>query len=268
MSRQTYGTYRPDRSVRPTKPCTLPNVPPPPPPPGPDSHGTEGSYFPHKLRFKPDLTKAYVGGTFDLLHPGHLWLLERARSLVDILIVSLNTDEFSARYKGYQPIYSLEERMRLMSALKFVDGVMINERGEDSKDGILRATNVGPQGKVTHIVHGSDWTGPELLKQLLIDQDWLDQHEIEMLYLDLSPGYSTTSIRKRVIESNKSDQRIEVYDRCDHYNNGHGCNQPTKMRMTRYPGKHIDLCGDHYAQGGWAHWTATPIEEVETKDDN
>ncbi len=144
-------------------------------------------------------TKAYVGGTFDLLHPGHLWLLQRARSLVDSLVVSLNTDEFTERYKGTRPIYSLEERMRLMSAIKFVDGVMINERGEDSKDGIMRAKNVGPPGQVTHIVHGSDWTGPELLEQLGISEVWLDMNVIEMMYLDLSPGYSTTSVRERVI---------------------------------------------------------------------
>ena len=148
----------------------------------------------------PRKTKAYVGGTFDLLHPGHLWLLQRARSLVDSLVVSLNTDEFSERYKGHRPIYSLEERMRLMGSLQFVDGVMINERGEDSKDGITRAKYVGPHGPVTHIVHGSDWTGPELLEQLGISETWLAEQGIEMMYLDLSPGYSTTSVRERVIE--------------------------------------------------------------------
>lgn len=154
----------------------------------------------------PRRTKAYIGGTFDLLHPGHLWLLARAKSMVDSLVVSLNTDEFTERYKDSRPIYSLEERMRMVRALHVVDGVMINEAGEDSKNGVLRAEFIGPHGKVTHIVHGSDWTGDALLKQLGMSQAWLDAQEIEMMYLDLSPGYSTTSIRQRVLNSRTEDE--------------------------------------------------------------
>lgn len=49
------------------------------------------------------------------------------------------------------------------------------------------------------------------------------------------------------------------YYRCDTDNKGQRCRQPAKMRMTQ--GNNFwDLCGDHYAQGGWRGWTATPIE--------
>jgi glycerol-3-phosphate cytidylyltransferase len=175
----------------------------------PNPHRACGGYLPHELPVELTFsgTKAYIGGTFDLLHPGHLWLLKRARSMVDCLIVSLNTDEFTERYKKRRPFYSLEERMRMVRALRVVDGIMINEAGEDSKDGVLRAEFIGPPGKVTHIVHGSDWTGPALLKQLGMSQAWLDEQGIEMMYLDLSPGYSTTSIRQRVIDSRTEDDQ-------------------------------------------------------------
>jgi len=158
------------------------------------------------------LTKAYVGGTFDLLHPGHIWLLERVKAQVDLVVVSLNTDEFNMRYKKYAPVMTLEERMRMVAALRCVDGVMINEAGEDSKPGVLAAARVGnPQTRgplepgdhvpVTHVVHGSDWRGQKLLDQLMFTAKWLEEHDIHMMYIDLSPGYSTTNIRRRVIEA-------------------------------------------------------------------
>ena len=158
------------------------------------------------------ITKAYVGGTFDLLHPGHVWLLERVKAQVDLVVVSLNTDEFNMRYKRYAPILTLEERMKMVGALRCVDGVMINEAGEDSKPGVLAAARVGnppdrgPLTKpsdvpVNYVVHGSDWQGSELLKQLGFTIEWMEENKVRMMYIDLSPGYSTTNIRERVIKA-------------------------------------------------------------------
>ena len=158
------------------------------------------------------LTKAYVGGTFDLLHPGHIWLLERVKAQVDLVVVSLNTDEFNMRYKRYAPVMTLEERMKMVGALRCVDGVMINEAGEDSKPGVLAAARVGnppdrgPLTKpsdvpVNYVVHGSDWQGIELLKQLGFTIEWMEENKVRMMYIDLSPGYSTTNIRERVIKA-------------------------------------------------------------------
>ena len=158
------------------------------------------------------LTKAYVGGTFDLLHPGHIWLLERVKAQVDLVVVSLNTDEFNMRYKRYAPVMTLEERMKMVGALRCVDGVMINEAGENSTTAVLAAARVGnPPDRgplkpptnvpVNYVVHGSDWQGPELLKQLGFTEEWMNNNKIRMMYIDLSPGYSTTNIRERVIKA-------------------------------------------------------------------
>jgi len=200
---------RPERSVKPAKPTTLPNVTAPLPP---NPHRVGGGYLPHELPvdFNIRQTKAYVGGTFDLLHPGHVWLLERVKAHVDLVVVSLNTDEFNVRYKDRAPVMSLQERMRMVRALRTVDGIMINEHGEDSKPGVLVATRIGNPGErhwpVTHVVHGADWQGDSLMDQLQFTPEWMEEHGIEMLYIDLSEGYSTTSIRQRVIDSRTEDE--------------------------------------------------------------
>lgn len=136
------------------------------------------------------MKRIYIGGTFDVLHPGHVMLLERAHAL-GRTIVSLNTDAFAARYKR-APIMSLAERKIVVGACRYVDEVMVNYGCEDSKPSILYA-------RATHVLHGSDWTGPALMAQMGLTQRWLEAHGIEMLYLDYTVGVSTTDILKRTV---------------------------------------------------------------------
>lgn len=156
------------------------------------------------------MTKAYVGGTFDMLHPGHVWLLERIKARVNIVVVSLNTDEFTEEYKDTIPIMDLSERLRMIQALRVVDAAMINEHGEDSKPGVLAAARLGNPGHqnwpVTHVAHGADWTGPDLLKQLDFTPEWLEEQGIEMMYIDRSGPISTTEIRQRIFASRTEDE--------------------------------------------------------------
>ncbi|MBD3272954.1 D-glycero-beta-D-manno-heptose 1-phosphate adenylyltransferase [Candidatus Dependentiae bacterium] len=67
----------------------------------------------------------FTNGCFDLLHSGHLHVLNEAKALGDILVVAINTDESVKRYKGNaRPIKSLQERINIMSALSVVDYVV------------------------------------------------------------------------------------------------------------------------------------------------
>jgi cytidyltransferase-like protein len=173
----------------------------------------ERGYLPHELPIEAKLSKAYIGGTFDLLHPGHLFLLERVKAYCGLVVVSLNTDEFNERYKDRAPVMNLHERMRMVKSLRCVDGVMVNEHGEDSKPGVIAAGAVGNPGDwsnpVTHIVHGADWQGESLMKQLQVTPEWLEEHGIEMLYIDLSEGYSTTSIKQRIFDAMRGPDDFE-----------------------------------------------------------
>lgn len=70
-------------------------------------------------------TIVFTNGCFDLLHSGHIHLLETAKSLGHVLVVALNTDESVAKLKGPErPIDKLEDRMTIIAALECVDYVI------------------------------------------------------------------------------------------------------------------------------------------------
>ena len=135
--------------------------------------------------------KLYVGGTFDLLHGGHILLLDLAAELGEV-IVSLNTDEFTERYKGKPPVQPLAERLLIMRAIRYVSQVVVNVGDEDSKPAIL-ASNA------TFIVHGTDWMGEALYKQMGLTREWLDDLGIEFIYFDKT-AQSSTELKRRIRE--------------------------------------------------------------------
>ena len=67
------------------------------------------------------ITTVYTTGVFDLLHPGHLSLLRKARALGDKLIVGVQEDDSVEEQKGKRPIMNCEQRMAMLEALPFVD---------------------------------------------------------------------------------------------------------------------------------------------------
>src|SRR6185295_18149568 len=69
-------------------------------------------------------TVVFTNGCYDILHPGHIRLLEKARSLGDILILALNTDTSVQRLKGpKRPLISEADRAALAQTLEPVDAV-------------------------------------------------------------------------------------------------------------------------------------------------
>lgn len=138
-------------------------------------------------------TWVYVGGTFDLFHPGHINFLSKCAEYGKV-VVALNTDEFAARYKR-RPVLSLAERHDLLDSCKYVDRVFVNVGNENSGQTIdLMPRDV----RITHIAHGDDWTGESLMQQLGISQQWLDLRGIKMLYIPYTAGVSTSDIIGRI----------------------------------------------------------------------
>lgn len=131
--------------------------------------------------------RAYVSGTFDCLHRGHLALLARVRQVARETVVSLNTDEFATEYKR-KPLMSLADRMAVLEACRLVDQVVVNTGGYDSKEAIVAAN-------VDCIVHGDDWTGKSLMDQMGLSPDWLKSAGIKMVTLPYTQGISTSIIR-------------------------------------------------------------------------
>ena len=134
----------------------------------------------------------YVGGTFDLFHYGHAAFLEQCAKRGKV-IVALNTDEFAARYKR-PTVLTLGERMESLRSCKWVEDVIVNVGDEDSGVTI----DLVKDKKISYIAHGDDWTGPALMEQLGISQEWLDERHIKMLYIPYTAGISTSEIIRRV----------------------------------------------------------------------
>ena len=119
-------------------------------------------------------------GTFDLIHYGHINLLERARRLGDYLIVGLSTNEFNA-IKNKKCYCSYEERKRLLEAIRYVDLVIPEEAWEQKASDIKLY-------QIDTFVIGDDWEGKfDELKSLC-----------EVVYLNRTPEVSTTKIKSEL----------------------------------------------------------------------
>ena len=119
-------------------------------------------------------------GTFDLLHYGHIRLLQRAKALGDYLIVALSTDEFNA-IKGKKAYHNYETRKKMLEAVRYVDLVIPEQNWEQKISDVQKY-------EVDIVVMGSDWAGSDKFDYL---QDYC-----EVVYLDRTEGVSTTKIKK------------------------------------------------------------------------
>ncbi|HAW4287902.1 TPA: adenylyltransferase/cytidyltransferase family protein [Escherichia coli] len=116
-------------------------------------------------------------GTFDVFHIGHVNILKRAKEFGDLLIVGVSSDSLNFSKKQRYPIYSQEERIEIISSLKFVDHVFIEESLELKLEYIRKY-------EANLLVMGDDWKGRF---------DWV-KDECEVIYLPRTPSISTTEI--------------------------------------------------------------------------
>jgi glycerol-3-phosphate cytidylyltransferase len=137
------------------------------------------------------MKKLYTGGTFDVFHYGHMNLLKKCNMISDKVIVSLNTDSFIQEYKTKPPVCNDQERYDVISSCKYVDEVIWNSGGTDSKPTILSV-------KPDVIAIGSDWARKDYHKQMDFTQDWLDKLNISLIYIPYTTGISSTNIKERL----------------------------------------------------------------------
>src|SRR5580693_7069972 len=131
-------------------------------------------------------TVVFTNGCYDLLHPGHVRLLERARSLGDVLILALNTDASVARLKGpTRPLIQEQERARMAAALSAVDAVAFFD--EDTPRELIAA--VLPD----ILIKGADWA------HFIAGREEVEAAGGQVLALPLEPGYSTTGILEELL---------------------------------------------------------------------
>ena len=120
-------------------------------------------------------------GTFDVLHVGHLRILERAREFGTHLVVGVSTDQLNLDKKSRLPIYTQAERCELISALSCVDEVFLEESLEQKREYLK-------QYQADILVMGDDWAG-----KFDIYRDICD-----VRYLPRTPSISTTETIERI----------------------------------------------------------------------
>jgi D-glycero-beta-D-manno-heptose 1-phosphate adenylyltransferase len=132
----------------------------------------------------------FTNGCYDILHPGHIRLLERARTLGDILILALNTDASVARLKGpTRPLLSETERARMVLALAAVDAVTFFS--EDTPRELI--AEVLPD----ILIKGADWA------HFIAGREEVEAAGGQVMALALEPGFSTTNIEKELLAKNR-----------------------------------------------------------------
>jgi rfaE bifunctional protein nucleotidyltransferase chain/domain len=131
-------------------------------------------------------TVVFTNGCYDLLHPGHIRLLEKARSLGDLLILALNTDASVARLKGpTRPLISQDQRAQMAMALEAVDAVSFFD--EDTPRELI--AEVLPD----ILIKGADWA------HFIAGREEVEAAGGKVMALALEPGYSTTNIVEHLL---------------------------------------------------------------------
>jgi D-glycero-beta-D-manno-heptose 1-phosphate adenylyltransferase len=135
----------------------------------------------------------FTNGCFDILHPGHVDLLARARALGDGLLLGLNSDASVRRIKGdvvgpKRPVNSQAERAFVLAGLESVDFVVIFDA--DTPLSLIQAV----QPRV--LVKGGDWPVDKI-----VGREVVQAAGGQVVSLPLLPGYSTTGLIARLLEA-------------------------------------------------------------------
>lgn len=130
---------------------------------------------------------AYIGGSYDPPHEGHELLIKRVKALGFEPVVVVNSDGFIRSYKHREPFWWEEERARYFSSSDYK--VRIVEQCNQRE--LIKEINPSV------IVVGLDWMKPEILAQLGIDEQFLTDNGISMLFLPRTPGVSSTLLRDK-----------------------------------------------------------------------
>ena len=131
-----------------------------------------------------EMKKGFTCGAFDLLHAGHILMLQEAKSVCDYLIVGLQTDPSLDRESKNRPVQSLEERRIQIEAVKYVDEVIIYE---SEKDLLALLKRIKPDIRIIGADHkGKPFTGHEL--------------DIELFFNSRNHSWSSSDLRRRIAE--------------------------------------------------------------------
>ena len=211
----------------------------------------------------------FTNGCFDIIHPGHIDLLERAKKLGTKLIVGINSDKSVKAIKGAsRPILSQNERKAILEGLKSVDEVVIFD--ENTPESLIKS--IKPQV----LIKGGDWQIKEI-----IGADFVLENGGEVFSLPLIEGFSTSKIVEKInsmnVEEGKSgekqnnrifdslNQHLEVFHQiiAEQQENIEDCAELILQTFER--GNKVLICGNGGSAADAQHIAAEFVGRYETE---
>ena len=132
----------------------------------------------------------YTCGVFDMFHVGHLNLLEKCKSMCDYLIVGVCNDDYVRNIKHKEPVYSEQDRVRILEALKVVDRAELVTI-EETNDKILAIEKF----HFDVLFSGDDWKGSERYEKT---EEQFKKYGAFIEYFPYTQGISTTQIKEKI----------------------------------------------------------------------
>ena len=140
----------------------------------------------------------FTTGVFDLLHVGHLNLLEKCKEMCNYLIVGVCNDDYVKNIKNKEPIFTQEDRLRIIKSLKCVDDAVLMNIGEIENKLIFYKNR-----KFDVLFSGDDWKGSERYKKT---EEEFKNYGISIEYLPYTKGISTTDIKGKIYETKTTNK--------------------------------------------------------------
>ncbi|MEI6092086.1 MAG: D-glycero-beta-D-manno-heptose 1-phosphate adenylyltransferase [bacterium] len=136
-------------------------------------------------------TIVFTNGCFDILHAGHIDYMEKAKTLGDVLIVGVNSDESVKRIKGSKrPIVKQEYRLRLLEGISSIDYLVVFE--EDTPLALIEKL------RPDILVKGADWKDKGV-----VGEDFVKTYGGKVKLIDLLPGISTSIVIENILKAYK-----------------------------------------------------------------
>ena len=138
----------------------------------------------------------YTTGVFDMFHIGHLNILKNAKAQCEELIVGVSTDELVREYKNKTPIIPFEERMKIVSAIKYVDRVV-----PQTSMNKMEAWN---QLRFDVLFHGTDWKGSKMYDEII---EQFNAVNVDVVFLPHTDGTSFTLLSNVLYANLKNEDK-------------------------------------------------------------
>ncbi len=129
----------------------------------------------------------YTTGVYDMFHIGHLNIIKRAKEQCEYLIVGVTTDELCEKRKNKRPIICEEERVEIVSSIRYVDKVVL--QNDMDKLSVVKKYNVNA------VFVGSDWQGTPSWNKY---EEEFASEGCSVVYLSHTDGISSTILRERL----------------------------------------------------------------------